>query len=254
MTLATVEFTSYHESVPAALEKIGAGKKLAKESAILIKPNLINATPHPVTTPAACCKAVIDYIRSCSSANIVIAEGCGDAALETDDIFNMLGYKDLAAQYDIPLVDLNGAAVNKYENKKLKVFPEIYLPRIAFSHFIISLPVLKAHSMAAITGTLKNMIGFAPPKYYSGNFGGWKKSVFHNNVHRAIIDLNRYRQPDLSLIDASIGLADFHLGGRRCSPYVNKIIAGFNPVAVDRRAAQLLGLDWQHIPHLLQEI
>jgi uncharacterized protein (DUF362 family) len=254
MTLATVDFTSYHESVPAAFEKIDAEQRLAEQSAILIKPNLINATPHPVTTPAACCKAVIEYIRSCSSANIVIAEGCGDAAYETEDIFNFLGYKDLAAQYDIPLVDLNRASLIKLENKNLEIFPEIYLPQIAFTHFIISLPVLKAHSMATITGTLKNMIGLAPPKHYSGNFGGWKKSVFHKNMHQAIIDLNRYRQPDLSLIDASIGLADFHLGGRHCSPAVKKIITGFNPVEVDRRAAQLLGLDWKDIPHLLQEI
>ena len=254
MTLATVDFTSYHESVPTAFEKIDAGKTLAKQSAILIKPNLINATPHPVTTSAACCEAVIKYIRSCSSASIVIAEGCGDASLETDNIFNLLGYKDLAEKYDIPLVDLNGASLKKLENKNLEIFPEIYLPQIAFTHFIISLPVLKAHSIAAITGTLKNMIGFAPPKYYSGNFGGWKKSVFHKNMHQAIVDLNRYRQPDLSLIDASIGLADFHLGGRHCSPPTKKIVAGSNPVKVDRRAAQLLGLDWKHIPHLLQEI
>ena len=254
MTIAIVDYTSYHESIPAAFEKIDAGRRLAEQSAILIKPNLINATPHPVTTPTACCKAVIEYIRSYSSAKIVIAEGCGDATLETDDIFKLLGYKDLAAQYDIPLVDLNNASLQKLENKNLEVFPEIYLPRIAFTHFIISLPVLKAHSMATITGTLKNMIGFAPPKYYSGNSGGWKKSVFHKNMQQAIIELNQYRQPDLSLIDASIGLADFHLGGRHCSPAVKKIVTGFNPVEVDRRAAQLLGFDWRKIPHLLQEI
>ena len=98
------------------------------------------------------------------------------------------------------------------------------------------------------------MIGFAPPKFYSGRFGGWKKSVFHQNLQQAIIDLNLHRSSDLSLIDASLGLADFHLGGRHCSPAVKKIIAGFNPVEVDRLAAQLLGLDWKQIPHLAQNI
>ncbi|UCD89567.1 MAG: DUF362 domain-containing protein [Desulfobacterales bacterium] len=254
MTLATVDFSSYSESVAAAFEKIDAGKTLSKQSAILIKPNLINATPHPVTTPAVCCEAVIQYIRSCSSAEIVIAEGCGDSVLETDEIFHLLGYRDLATEYAVSLVDLNRASLKKLENNNLVIFPEIYLPEIAFTHFIISLPVLKAHSLATITGTLKNMIGFAPPKYYSGRFGGWKKSFFHNNMQQAIIELNQYRRPDLSLIDASIGLADFHLGGRHCTPAVNKIVAGFNPVEVDRKAAQLLDLDWKQIPHLLQEI
>lgn len=252
MRLATIDFCSYNESVAAAFDEIDAGNTLAKQSAILIKPNLINSSPPPVTTPVACCEAVIEYIRSYSKATIVIAEGCGDAILETDEIFDMLGYRDLAIRQAVDLVDLNTSPLNKFENRNCSVFPEIYLPEVAFSHFIISLPVLKAHSLSVITGTLKNMIGFAPPKFYSGRLGGWKKSVFHQNLQQSIIDLNSYRSPDLSLMDASVGLAEFHLGGSHCSPPVKKIIAGFSPLEVDRQAAKLLGLDWKRIPHLAQ--
>lgn len=254
MRLAMIDFCSYHESVAEALDKIDARNTLAKQSSILIKPNLTNASPHPVTTPAVCCEAVIEYIRSCSKATIVIGEGCGDAFLETNEIFDLLGYRKLARRHSVTLVDLNTSPLRKLENKNCPVFPEIYLPEIAFTHFIISVPVLKAHSLSMITGTLKNMIGFAPPKYYSGRFGGWKKSVFHKNMQQAIIDLNRYRSPDLSLMDASVGLAEFHLGGRHCLPPAKKIITGSNPLEVDRQAAKLLGLDWKRIPHLAQEI
>ncbi len=254
MGLATIEFRSYHETVAAAFDKINAGNILAKQSAVLIKPNLINDSPHPVTTSVNCCEAVVEYIRSYSTASIVIGEGCGDAILETDEIFNSLGYKDLAIRKDLILVDLNTSPLTKLENKKCVVFPEFYLPEIALTHFIISLPVLKAHSLSMITGTMKNMIGLAPPRHYSGGFGGWKKSVFHHNMHQAIVELNRYRTPDLSLMDASVGLADFHLGGRHCSPPINKIIAGFSPLEVDRKAAELLGLNWEQIPHLSSKI
>lgn len=250
MEIATIEFRSYHESVAAALDQINAATVLAKQSAILIKPNLINDSPHPVTTSVACCEAVVKYIRSCSTASVVVGEGCGDAVLETDEIFSSLGYKDLAIRQKIGLVDLNSSPLTKLEDRACAVFPELYLPEIALTHFIVSLPVLKAHSLSMITGTMKNMIGFAPPKHYSGGFGGWKKSVFHQNLHQAIVELNRYRSPDLSLMDASVGLADFHLGGRRCSPPLNKIIAGFSPLEVDRKAAELLGLNWKQIPHL----
>jgi len=51
MRLATVDFCSYNESVAAAFDKIDAGNTLEKQSAILIKPNLTNSSPHPVTTP-----------------------------------------------------------------------------------------------------------------------------------------------------------------------------------------------------------
>ena len=251
MRLVTVDFSSYHESVSLVLDTIGAKETLAKQSAILIKPNLTNASRHPVTTLVDCCEAVVEYVRSCSKADIIIAEGPGDPSLETEEIFDLLGYRKMAIRQGIPLVDLNTAPLKKLKNKDSTVFPEIYLPEIAFTHFIISIPVLKAHSLAAITGTLKNMMGFAPPEYYSGKFGVWKKAAFHGNVHQAIIDLNRYRSADLSIMDATIGLAEYHLGGPRCNPPANKIIAGFNPLEVDRKAATLLGLEWKRVPHLV---
>jgi uncharacterized protein (DUF362 family) len=229
---------------------IGARERFAEQSAILIKPNLTNASPHPVTTPAECCEAVIEYARHCSKADIIIAEGSGDPSFETEEIFDLLGYRSLAVRCGVELVDLNTSALIKLQNNDCPVFPEMYLPEVALSHFIVSVPVLKAHSLATMTGALKNMMGFAPPKHYSGRFGVWKKAKFHGNMHQAIMDLNSYRRPDLSLLDATVGLAEYHLGGRHCSPPLGKIIAGFDPLEVDREGATLLGLDWKRIPHL----
>jgi len=197
-----------------------------------------------------CVEAVIVYVRACSQAAIVVGEGCGDPHLETDEVFERLRYTELARRHAVELIDLNHAPLRKLKNDSCTVFPEMYLPEIAFSHYLISVPVLKAHSYAEITGTLKNMMGLAPPQYYSGRFGTWKKAVFHNKMHQSIIDLNRYRTADLSLMDATVGLAEFHLGGRRCDPPVNRLIAGFDPVEVDRRSAALLGLKWRRIGHL----
>ena len=249
-SIAMVEFSNYTESVKKAFDIIGAGAILAKEKKILIKPNLVNSSPYPVTTPPECCEAVIRYLKDCTDADLIIAEGCGDKDLETDDIFRLLGYSKMAEKYNIPLKDLNYEPLKKLSNPDCPVFPEMYLPKIAFTHYIISVPVLKAHSLAEVTGSLKNIMGFAPPEHYSGEFGIWKKSVFHNNMHQSILDLNRYRTPDLTLMDASTGLSGFHLGGPECEPPINKILAGFNPIDLDRKAAELLGLDWKTIPHL----
>jgi hypothetical protein len=51
-------------------------------------------------------------------------------------------------------------------------------------------------------------------------------------------------------MDASVGLASFHLGGPHCQPPVGRILAGDDPLDLDRKAAGLLGLDWRQIPHL----
>jgi len=250
MDLASIYFESFEKSINNALDAIGAHTRLAEQSAVLIKPNITNSSPHPVTTSPECCKVIIDYIRRHSKAKIIIAEGCGDAKHETDDLFKILGYTNMAEELNVPLVDLNYGPVKKLVNPACPIFPKMYLPEIAFNHYIISVPVLKAHSLAGLTGSLKNMMGFAQPEHYSGHSGIWKKALFHEKMQESIIDLNRYLAPDLSIMDCSIGLAEFHLGGPQCNPHVKKIIAGYNPWQVDREAAKLLGLDWKKIKHI----
>jgi len=176
-----------------------------------------------------------------------------DADHDTDEIFKILGYTAMAEKLGVPLIDLNYGPVKKLENSACPVFPEMYLPEIAFSHYIISVPVLKAHSLAGMTGSLKNMMGFAQPEYYSGRYGYWKKAVFHEKMQESIIDLARYLSPHLSIMDCSVGMAEFHLGGPECNPHVKKIIAGYDPWQVDRKGAELLGLDWQNIGHIALE-
>lgn len=250
MELITVDFTSYKKTINSALDAINAHDHLASQTAILIKPNLINSSPHPITTSPACCEAIIEYIQKYSKAQIVIAEGCGEANMETAEVFKILGYTEIAEKYDVPLVDLNYEPLKLLTNPVCPVFPEMYLPEIAFNHYIISVPVLKVHSLAGMTGTLKNMMGFAPPKYYSGRYGGWKKALFHNKLQQSITDLTTYLIPDLSVMDCTIGMAEFHLGGAHCDPPVNKIIAGYDPWRVDRKAVKLLELDWRSIGHI----
>ena len=253
MSLAVVDFKSYETSVPLALEKIGAGNVLSTKSEILMKPNLVTTAPPPVTTSVHCCEAILQYLLAHTSAKIIIAEGTGDAGKETHEIFDTLGYTKLAKRYDVQLVDLNTEPLIKLENKNCAVFPEFYLPKIAFTYFVISIPVLKAHSLAILTGALKNMMGFAPPEHYGGKWGGWKKATFHENMQQGLKELIQYRSPDLAIMDASIGLRDYHLGGSRCNPPAGKILASFDPFSLDRKAAHLLGLDWKKIPHLVTD-
>jgi uncharacterized protein (DUF362 family) len=250
MPTVSIPFASYAASVPEALERIGAAAVLQKQSRILLKPNLINADPHPVTTPAACCEALIRYIRDCSKAAIVIAEGCGIPEMTTHEIFARLGYTDLARRWEVALIDLNTAPLRRVPNPGALNYPYLMLPEIALHHYLISVPVLKAHSLADITGTLKNMMGLLPPRHYGRQGGAWRKADFHGDLHRNIQELNACRPPDLNVMDASVGLASYHLGGPCCQPPAATIIAGDDPWETDRRAAGLLGLDWRQIPHL----
>ena len=250
MKTVAIPFTTYDASIPEALDQIGAASVFEKQAHILLKPNLINADPHPVTTPAACCEAAVRYIRECSQADIVIAEGCGIPEMSTDEIFARLGYTELAHRWGVELVDLNNAPLQEVPNPGGLLYPSMMLPQIALTHYLISVPVLKAHSLSEMTGTLKNMMGLLPPRYYGSNGSAWRKAAFHQDLHRSIRELNACRPPDLTIMDASVGLAVFHLGGPCCDPPLATIIAGSDPLDVDRRAAGLLGLEWRRISYL----
>ena len=249
MKTMIVEFTNYDECINKILINLKAVDNIPRNKKILIKPNLVLDSPPPVTTPVEICEAIIKWLQKNNYSNICIAEGTGSLEYETGHVFDKLGYTELANNYNIPLIDLNEEKTIRLENNSNKIFKEFYMPEIALNTYIISVPVLKAHSLAKVTGSLKNMMGFAPPSHYQCG-GSWKKSFFHRKMHESIVELNGFRTPDLSIIDAVIGLAEYHLGGRECNPHVNKIIGGYDPVLVDRVAAGLLKFNWQDIDYL----
>lgn len=246
----SLPYRSFEQTIPELCELLGAGSMFAKQDTILIKPNLINDSPPPVTTPVQACRALVSCIRSWTDCRLIIAEGCGDPGLETMDVFDSLGYTRLSSELDVELMDLNHEPVRTRTNPSCRLLPEASLPTIAHEAFIVSVPVLKAHSLADITGTLKNMLGFAPPATYGGRSGSWKKAFFHNRIQTALQEWNSYITPDMTIMDASVGLAEYHLGGPPCSPPLNTLLGGFDPYAVDRQAAELLGLDPTTIQHL----
>ncbi|WP_045220234.1 DUF362 domain-containing protein [Desulfonatronum thioautotrophicum] len=242
-------FQDYATTLAELLDDLGLPGVLRRRKRVIIKPNLVNASPFPVTTHPEMVLALVNYIQRHTRAKIVLAEGCGDTCLETGEIFTKLGYTALAEELGLELVDLNRAPLTRRIDPRCRFFPEIHLPKAALNGLLISVAVLKRHSLAQVTLSMKNLLGLLPPSHYQRG-GSWKKSALHADMQRSIYELNRYRKPDLAIIDASLGLAEFHLGGATCSPPVNKLVAGFDPVAVDAAGAALLGLDWRSIGHI----
>jgi uncharacterized protein (DUF362 family) len=155
----------------------------------------------------------------------------------------------MAARQRVHLIDLNTEPLVRKTNRECQRLPELYLPALLDKVFLISVPVLKAHSLAGVTLTMKNMIGCIPPSHYRrGN--SWGKSALHEGIDQAIVDLNRYRTPDFTLLDCSVGMAESHLWGKQCDPPVGLLAASTDPVAIDSHGAELLGRDWRTIEHL----
>lgn len=243
-------FTNWQKSITRLLDGacvVEAIKNSGKP--VLLMPNLVEDLQPPITTPVACVAEVISYFKQHGIRDFAIGEGCGSTQYETEHCFAELGYNDLARAEQLDLIDLNHEPYRRLANPDCNCWPTMHLPKLLFEVFLFSIPVLKAHTLAGVTLTMKNMMGAPPPEHYQQG-GHWKKSSFHANVHEAVFDLNRYRTPDFTLLDATVGMQEAHLFGPTCNPPKNKMACGFDPVAIDAWGADLLGFGWQNIDHI----
>lgn len=245
-----VSYKNWSASVPKILEAAKLSEHIPENKTVLVKPNLVEPLPPPITTPVEMVAALVDYLHEKRpDLKLVVGEGTGAMHHDTGHVFKELGYTGMASAKGIELVDLNELPLKMKSRADCRRWPEMHLPPFAYDTYLISVPVLKVHTLAGVTLTMKNMMGLAPPSYYQQG-GHWKKSAFHVQIQEAIIDLNRYRTPDFSLLDATRGMCESHLWGPTCDPPPNKLIAGFDPVAVDSFGTGLLGKKWQDIGHI----
>jgi len=242
--VAKVRFTDYRTSVSKAFDLIRAADKLPSKGLIIIKPNLTNSAPPPVTTNVAAAEAVYKYCKSRCNAEIIIGEGCGNGL--TTDTFHANGYTSLAEKHGIQLIDFNREKTVLVKNPNALQLKQFHIPEIVQNAFVISLPVLKDHSFTKTTIAMKNMFGIAPAPSYKGS---WNKSKLHSpSTHKSVVDVCTYKPPDLCLVDASFALTGMHLAGT--VKKVGLLLAGFDPVAVDTVGSELLGHDPRKLPYL----
>jgi uncharacterized protein (DUF362 family) len=239
-----VNFFDYRTSIARALDLAGADSRLPKQGLIIIKPNLTNSSPPPVTTSVEAAEAVCIYCKAHTNAKIAIGEGCGSG--RTPDVFAALGYTDMAKKHGLELIDFNEAETTILRNDDALQLKHFHLPDIARRAFIITLPVLKDHSFSKTTIAMKNMFGIAPGKFYAGS---WNKAKLHSpSTDKSVVDICLYKKPDLSVVDASVALKGMHLSGKHKK--IGLILAGFDPVAVDTVGSELLGHNPKQLPYL----
>jgi len=240
----------WQTSVDRLLAAADIAGKLTSVKTVLLKPNLVEALKPPITTPVQLVESLIVYLKAnAPQTRILVGEGTGSIEYDTWHCFESLGYTEMAARLQIELVDLNPLPCRRLTDPRCGRWPEFYLPELLDEVFLLSVPVLKAHSLAGVTLTMKNMMGCAPPEHYQQG-GHWGKSSFHERMQESVFDLNCYRTPDFTLLDASVGMSQAHLWGPHCDPPVARLAASADPVAIDMYGCELLGKDWRQIDHI----
>lgn len=234
----------YFQALKEGFERLNIRDMLENYSKIIIKPNVVNGSPPPVTTDVTCVKAIAELLSEFVDCSVYVAEGSGEG--DTLENFQKNGYGTLG----VPLIDLDSLPSKSYRDDRATLLKEIYLPDFLLDAAVISVPPAKDHTMTGVTLGLKNMVGCLPARKYGG-FWSFKKSRLHQvDIDAAVADLILYIEPVLTVIDARLGLKGGHLWGSVPEPSLNRLIMGRDVLETDREGAVLLGHDPDSIRHL----
>ncbi|MEM2339061.1 MAG: DUF362 domain-containing protein [Nitrososphaerales archaeon] len=208
---------------------------------IILKPNLINTEPPPTTTPCETIEALVEYYLKFGF-ELVIAEGSGWC--NTHEAYRKLGYLKLKEKYGVKLVDINNDDFGIVKNPNALFLKEFEFPLTLKDAYIISVPVLKEHSITKVTLSLKNMLGAT----IGEKARVAKKGRFHKMLNESIIDINLYLKPRLAIIDGRVA----GLGGElKAKPKkLNVMIFSEDLVAADSVGASYFGKAPLEISHL----
>lgn len=224
------------EALKKALDLIGGIDRFVKPgSKVLLKPNLLSAkTPDKaVTTHPELVRAVARLVKEAGGLpSIGDSPGSFFTVKAIDDVFEKTGMKKIA--------DEEGCSLVKFD--KIEHI-EGYPVATAFKEYdlVINLPKMKTHTLALLTGAVKNTFGF---------MAGLNKVQCHksapniNDFTVIINDIYSITRPGLSIMDGIVGMdKDGPAAGRvrKC----NVILASSDAVSLDAIFSHIVGLPYQ---------
>ncbi len=236
------------EMFDAAIAKFGGIEKFVKKGQkICIKPNAAwDRTPEmAANTNPILLSAVIKACFAAGAAEVVVFEHTCDEwrrSYQTSQIEAAViaaGAKMLPANEESSYreVQIPGA-----KNLKTAKIHEAIIDCDAW----INVPVLKNHSGARMTISMKNLMGIV-----------WDRRFFHSNdLHQCIADVNLFRKPVLNIVDAYRTLKSNGPKGRSEADVVltRALFMSPDPVAVDTAATrffnQIVEMPLEHVSYL----
>jgi uncharacterized protein (DUF362 family) len=216
---------------------------------VVLKPNIVEYVPtNPaVTTNPAVVAAAAEAFRQLGAREVTVAEGPGHRR-DTDYLLTASGFHAAIRAAGSRWVDLNhDDVVSVPAPSHYTRFGRFYLPTtVVGADLLVSMPKLKTHHWAGMTGSLKNMFGILPGAIY-----GWPKNPLHwAGIHESILDINAaLTVPQFAIVDGIVGMeGDGPIRGEPKSAGV--LIFGDDLVAVDATAARVMGMEPARVKYL----
>lgn len=287
-----IGYAELEQMVRDAVEMAGGLSEIITDgNTVVLKPNIVvdNFMGNPIPTEAngmvtdwRVVSVVAKMVREINpGGKILVIEG--SAAVSTMEAYNLLKYtKEFIPEVDefIGIEDNSGdwQDVNSQDlrSKLLQadkaLYPDFKLPNGSAPYYynkqyfeadvFISLPVLKNHESAGVTGAIKNMgIGGTPTNIYGNGEdenGRWNV-IKHaaSELHKFIHDYYFGRPADFAIMDGIQGYSNgpnWNNGPNNIEGHqegMGLILASADPLAMDAIASLVMFHDPSQVPHLV---
>ena len=193
---------SLSTQIEKAVALAGGLDFIRKGSTVLIKPNFNTGDPHPASTNPEVIRHVIRLVKNQDPYAILIGDR---SSFWTDTLKCMKknGVYEVAEQEGAELYPFDNAEWVKVSPAKAKAWPKGFtVPKILNEvDYVISMPVIKTHSIATFTMAIKNWVGILEPLQRSTDLHLFnnKKDTFGN----MLAELHLARLPDFIVMDGT---------------------------------------------------
>ncbi len=211
---------------------------------VVLKPNILGPYPPEkgVTTHPSLIEALVKALKK-RGAVCLVGDNPG---------LNGYAANEQCAKISGILEAAEGCYVNFAQDTLRVSLQSRFLDKLVVSRavmeadLVINVPKFKTHLQTRITGALKNMFGILV---------GAEKARVHQSVPRpknfseALVDIYQIRPPDLTIMDAIIGMEGNGPSGKDLRR-IGKLMASENGVSVDGLMAAMMGLNPKRVDYL----
>jgi uncharacterized protein (DUF362 family) len=219
----------------------GSSRFVSRGDVVVVKPNISWARRPDLaaTTNPELLEAVIEICYEAGAKKVRIAD---NTINDPRRCFAISGAGMVAKKTGAELIYPRSSLMRemKLRGNRLDVWP-VFVPLVEADR-LINLPVAKHHGLTTLTLGMKNWIGAI----------GGRRSALHQDIHQSIVDLARFFNPTLTLIDATRIMIKNGPSGGRLSDVATKntLILSDDQVAADAKASMLFGLTPDQIGHI----
>ena len=237
--VALAKGESIQENITRVFDLLGGVDKMIEEgSTVVLKPNAGHAAPpeSAVCTNPEVVRAVIREVKKANPGRIIIAESAA-IGCDTIECYKACGVDKVAEEEGVELIDIK-------RDKDLITIPvrgyrsnikRVKLPRFLLeADHIINLPILKAHASMVFSCALKNIKGTVQDRVHM--------DMHKENLTMSMMDVWYAVRPDINIVDAIYAAGGFS-PHTPVPKYIGCILGSYDPVAVDRVACDLVGID-----------